>query len=345
MAWRKGKVFKKKHAAKYRKKIGKRTKKYSIKRKYVKVSNKSLVSHQLPPVQFGTGHWKARGHGPKGSFKLQGTLNKLEKLLPLNRQALNSSIQISTTAGQQQYAIVGSLYTPYDLDNYNGPSKAVIGGTAPIAANKSILKDYSMSIMFTNQANSNVQVKFYDFICRRDIYVSNTAAAEYMYNPSNAWTNETVTEYGTAYSPYDIGATPFDSSSLCQYFKCIGSKEFRLSEGETGEYVMTGKMNKKFDFNTLIGIAPSGTPTLVDVGGLKGLTSYTLAVVTGPATDANNTVVTTGLACVDFVTVKKYNFQQLSLYASTNTYTNALGTVAGQEVCQGSGALGAIAKI
>jgi hypothetical protein len=289
------------------------------------------------PKQFGTGHWKSYGNGPRGSSKRVGLIKNLEKLLPPQKWFFNNIYQIAATAGLQNTGIVASIYTPHDLYTYNGSAGTGDGSIG----NKVILKDYSCSINFTNQTNANVKVQMYDIISRRDNFVLNTS---YVEDPLVAWQQAIV---GGGYHTTWYGATPFDSPLFTKYFKVIGSQEYRLAEGETGEHIVKHKMNKPFDMSVLSGIGTAGTQNAfpVNEGGFKGLTYYAIAVVSGAPTDANNSTVTTSIATVDFVTVNAYTFEYITAEGAYIAQLNNLGTVAGQAFNQGSGAAVTVATV
>jgi hypothetical protein len=304
-------------------------------------SRASSQSVRSLPKQYGTGHWESFGHGPRGSSKRAGLIKKLETLLPPIKYFYNSVYQIAATAGIQSVAIVGSTYTPHDILSYNGVDSGNAG------YNKVILKDYRTMIDFTNQTNANVKVTLYDFIARRDLTAPDVNGTIITYpaeTPLQAWNNSNNTT-GSGYSNTYYGAVPFDSQLLCENWKCIGSSEYRLAEGETGTHKIVGQMNKKYDGALLSAQFPQYTTFQVNRGGFKGMTHYCLAVVSGAPTDNANATVTSSIATVDFVTTNKYTYELISpvtAYAQT-TQTNVLGTAAGSVWNQGSGAAVAVA--
>lgn len=290
--------------------------------------NRSISSS---PIQFGTGHWKSFGKGPKGSKKRQGLIKKLEKLLPPQVYTTTSGYQVKTTAGLQAIGIVASTYDPYDLYTYNGGQ---LQATTLIGQNKVILKDYTTTINFTNQTNANIKVMFYDFIARKDLIVWTNESAE---TPLAAWNYENT--IATSYSNTAMGATPFDSQLLCKTWKVINSQEYRLAEGETGEHRIHGTMNKIFDMSNLAAVTNAGTVgnLVALVGGLKGLTHYTMVVVSGSATDNSNTTVGSSIAKVDFSTTNRYVWEQVITTAQNAITVNNLSTATGTTYNQGSG--------
>lgn len=292
------------------------------------------------PVQFGTGCWKSIGHGPKGSRKAK-YVKGMEKMLAPQRYLYNTPYQIKATPGIQQSLLVGSTYDPLDLYNCNGGSQANVAGN--IDQTKVILKDYTTCVNFTNQSNANVKLVIYDFICRRDVQY-NAGGGSNASDPLTAWYNESETN--ASYNANIYGATPFDSQLMCKYWKCIGSQEYRLAQGETGEHRLHNQMNKVFDFSQLAGNIPYGL--VIDAyagGGFKGLTHYCLATISGSPTDAANTTVDISTAQVDFVTVNQYSWQQINKVVAKTVQTNTLGTAAGQVYNQGSGAAVTVANI
>lgn len=333
------KSFKRKRAIKAPKKTFKKRKftKKIVKKKYV--PQKKTSGSLMAPQQFGTGHWKSLGHGPRGPKSRSGLVRKLEQILPPQIVINTNTAALPCGAGVQFPGIVASAYTVYDLYNYNGGTAQA---TTFIGQNKVILKDYSLNINFTNQSNANIKVMLYDFIARRDMYNS---GGEVALNPLVAWNNESSLCAG--YNNAQYGATPFDSQLLCKTWKCIGSQEYRLSEGETGEHRVHSVMNKIHD-HTLDQLTTS-TATIgnlsAQAGALKGLTYFCLAVVSGSPTDANNSTVTSSIGKVDFVSVNRYTWEQIIAQQQVATTNVTMGTVAGQVFNQGSGASVAIANI
>lgn len=282
--------------------------------------------------QCGTGHWKSYGKGPKGSFKMKGFIGKMSKLLPPQIQLTDDKSQISCLSAVQKYAIVGNLYSPYDIYNYNGGQ--LIAATN-LGTNKVLLKDYSLIVAFTNQTNANVKVTLYDIIQRRDKLSGSTNDA-----PDAAWLYETT--LSTNYLSTNTAAVPFDSAVFTQNYKVISSKDYRLAQGETGEHFVNGKMNRVWDHSNDYSTTPGSI--LRYRGGYKGLTYWCLAVVQGFPTDNDNATVTTSIAEVDFVTTTRYSYRQVSTQNHVATSATNLAAAAGHAMNQGSGADTAISN-
>jgi len=294
--------------------------------------------------QCGTGHWKSYGKGPKGAAYMKSSkfIKQTEKMLPSQIQLTDDKFQISTASAVQNSAIVGSLYTPYDLYNFNGGQ---VVNTSKVGTNKVILVDYSMIVAFTNQTNANVKVTLYDIIQRRDIsgYSANNA---WIANPNICWQNAATTNPGYSYA--NTAATPFDMAEFCQYYKVISSKDYRLAQGETGEHFVNGKLHKIWDHSN----EANNYGATIDVpanlaryyGGFKGLTYYCLAVVQGFPTDNDNATVTTSLAEVDFVTTTRFSYKQVSTQNHVATSATNITAAAGHVFNQGSGADAVIAN-
>jgi len=324
-----------------RKRFYKKPTKYNAKR-FKKTSKKSKTFKKKTfrgkssgPTQYGTGHWRSFGKGPSGRKTSRGLIKKLETLLAPNTVLNNDSYQIACTAGSQNSAIISSIYDLYDLFNFNGGQAGTVTSTL-VGFNKVILKTYSTTINFTNQTNANAKVTFYDLVNRTDAMTNSVSSIQ---DPLTAW-NVDNTGLSSGYDPTVYGATPFDSQLVTKNFKIIKVTEFRLAEGETGEYKIHSPMNKIFDFSKVFQGVGSGTKAnlVKNQGGLKGLTTWTLAVVTGSPTDNNNTAVNTSLATIDFVTNQRYIWEAVQTQQATIKIDNNLGGAAGTVYNQGSGA-------
>lgn len=329
------------------KKTYKAKRSYKGKRRYA--SKKYTISKRSGSktggaTQCGTGHWKSYGNGPKGSSYMKSSrfIKQTEKMLPAQIQLTDDKFQIAAASAVQNMAIVGSLYTPYDLYNFNGGQ---VVNTTKIGSNKVILVDYSMIVAFTNQTNANIKVTLYDIIQRRDIsaYSGNNA---WIANPTILWQNAATTNPGYNYA--NTAAVPFDVAEFCQYYKVIGSKDYRLAQGETGEHFVNGKLHKVWDHSN----EANNYGATIDIpanlsryyGGFKGLTYYCMAVVQGFPTDNDNATVTTSLAECDFVTTTRFTYKQVNTQNHVATTATNIAAAAGHVFNQGSGADALIAN-
>nr|WAE42155.1 MAG: capsid protein [Cressdnaviricota sp.] len=281
------------------------------------------------PRRTGTGHWLSYGKGVH-SNKRVGFLKKLEKVISPQHYIYNKTYQLTSGAGTQTAGIVGYAYDGYDVTNYNFVS----------GASKVILKSYNYTVRITNQCNAPMFIDLYDIIARRDMNTQSSGSATANCNPSFTWS---ATE-----QPYYYGSTPFESQEFCSLWKVLRVTRLNLSLGETAEHVVKGTPQRVWNHAIESGIDDTGTlPNQIALSQcLRKLSTYTMAVVSGCPTDANNATIGSANGVIDFITVTKYTYENVGTTAYDATYRSTnIAAASGDIMDTGTGTGVTVANI
>ena len=275
---------------------------------------------RAPPVRTRTKvslHQRGKQCGQAGSFSSffygrrlvpKRLYNAYKAIAPQIYQT-NISGYCPVTSGKQNTCNVASAFCgnnvfvtqgiQADLLSINNAVNTMNGGNV---TRKYLLESVSGEIMLQNQTNMNTRVILYDIIARRTID-SQTALNTGPWMPSTAWSvgeyNETV---GSAANNTVIGSTPFQSSQFTTYFKVLKATHQLMAPGQTHVHRF------KFTPNRVL----LGEEEQINNGNIKGLTIYTMMVISGVPCDNNATTdVSTSDGKIDFVTRKSYRFKTI----------------------------------
>lgn len=258
------------------------------------------------PRKTGTSHWNSYaklGYNPASKYNKSYIKGQM-KLQPSSTwvDAYGSAAVVS--AGVQGVANLYGVNTPFDFK------------TLGITTNgKLLVEAVHVKVSITNQQNSNVFIDLYDIEARDDTtYLENT-----VYTPLAAFASGMPAGDAGKY-----GVTPFDSDAFTQTYKVNKITKLNLASGETAVHEGSIKQAALF---TKGRDAQYSTSAGRDIGNFKGWTKWTMMIIKGPASDADNTTVGPLSAKVDFIVEKRYRFQTISA-DPTPVYAGVLSSAA-----------------
>lgn len=192
------------------------------------------------------------------------------KGVAVNKQLINGEFQLQTaTAGVQAVSTGGILYahayTPYDI--YTNVGGGTEGGSA-----KTFHKKCSLTLLGTNQTNTNCFVDIYTVRCKKHVPGN--------YSPYDHWATGMDNEAGTGTKELNWNVKPTDSSLFRNYWEILHVDSHSLGAGETLKHncsVTPNRTIKYYDTQTLAGLDTTG-PIAGNYGGIVGLTTYLLIV-------------------------------------------------------------------
>ena len=274
---------------------------------------------RAPPVRTRTKvslHQRGKQCGQAGSFSsffygrrlVPKRLYTVYKAIAPQIYQTNISGYCPVTSGRQNNCIVASAFCgnnvyvtqgiQSDLLSINNAISTMNGGNV---TRKFLLESVSGEVMLQNQTNMNTRVVLYDIIARRSVD-SQTSLNVGVWMPSQAWATGEQNEGVSANNNILIGSTPFQSSQFTTYFKVLKATHQLMAPGQTHIHRI------KFTPNRVL----SGEEQNNNNGNIKGLTVYTMMVISGVPCDNNSTTdVSTSDGKIDFVTRKSYRFKTI----------------------------------
>ena len=276
-------------------------------------------------------HQRGRQSGQAGSFSsffygkrlVPKRLYTVYKAIAPQMYQTNCSGDCTAVSGKQGGTICFSafcgkdVYTTAgiqpDLLSIENAINAQIGGNV---TRKALLESVTGEVMLQNQCNMNVRVILYDIIARQDMF-SETSLTWGNWAPNQAWASGEQDEGAAATNAAVLGSTPFQSSLFTTYFKVLKATHQLMAPGQTHVHRVKFSPNK-----VLLGERYNYANA-----NIKGLTIYTMLVISGCPVDNQSTTISTSDAKIDFVTRKSYRFKCVLDFSQKLTAVNNLTTL------------------
>lgn len=186
-----------------------------------------------------------------------------------------------------------------------------------------VVKCMKMRLTFTNQSNANAMVTLYDIEYRHDTYANMDAVS-----PVSAWGSGIQREEEGGDSPgyANVGATPFQSSDFCRYYRVRKVTKVYLDPGKSHVHSYT-KMAYKMLNNGL-------NDDSVNMYGIRGFTHEVVMVCQGmPVNDGTtDTLIAYGSGAVDVVVDKTYEQCWPQYGLRRYYYDNNQGTITTEKI-------------
>ena len=233
----------------------------------------------------GDGSFSSFSHG----FKMLPFYSKgVYKTTRRNVYITNGSYRQTCGIGKQNVLCPFAAFTNADCN----AMYSTISGVTPTT--RMCFLSASAELSFTNQDQAAVKIQIYDLICRRD---TNTDAASF-------WAYGDTDEGDTS-AEQVVGALPFSSDTLCQYWKVCKCTHLTLEQGKNHVHRIRYTPNKVMS-KEVINNSTGAFISRFSIG--------VLVVIHGlPTNDATTkTTVSTGACAVDMVYKKQYRYTWVS---------------------------------
>lgn len=219
-------------------------------------------------------------------------------------------------AGQNYQSSVGKQFIfQYPWLSYTDlHAMYVTAPGTPTVTSRFIVEKLYSEMLIANAASYNTNITIYDIMCRRDTPVSG-------FDPVTCMVNG-ISDEGQANGYQDIGATPFQSEQLNQFFKVVQTTRVDLPSGGTHRHTVAFEPNRLVHAEVIASLSANAN------GSLKDLGCFTLIVFHGqPAHDQTTTTsVTISAASLDVCVKRSYSYRFIDQSSANYHHSENLAT-------------------
>lgn len=283
-------------------------------RRYYKKGIKAVPVQRTKVVNDGQGNQRmAINHGKQHKRLNKNLENKIRDALnPMSSQLIQRSGNVTTNTHGQGNFTVFELGNADDIDKVITSAAANSTGVSKEYNGKLHIANCKMDVMITNQASNLIHFRLYEYIYRNDppetMEPYPGAGATISADTQNIVTYGFNYNAGSAVPPYvqtanQIGTTLFSNPYFCSYCKIIKVRNIQLGAGRSLKLTLLN--NKDKVINPLVYY---NSDSAAESGYTRGYVLQAMGSLLGGS--GGDETVTTGLVSYDWVSIRKYQFNQ-----------------------------------